>query len=118
MVETQKTLKSESLQVLIWKILSGINRRLDTVGEKISKSEGRVTDALYRYVNGLNMSTKKQKFSDGTKNYTLSLRNSFKYKLKIKVKHRKIYTMLILTKGKLSQWVMTTQISISKGLAK
>lgn len=36
-------------------------------GEKISESEGRVTDALYRYVNDLNMSTKKQKFSDGTK---------------------------------------------------
>lgn len=86
--------------------------------EKISKHEGRVTDTLYRYVNGLNMSTKKQKFSNGAKkNYTLSLRNSFKYKIKIKVKNRKIYTMLILTKGKLNQWVMTIQISISKGLA-
>jgi hypothetical protein len=26
--------------------------------EKISKHEGRVKDTLYRYVNGLNMSTK------------------------------------------------------------
>lgn len=53
----------------------------------------------------------------GQKNFTLSLRNSFKYKIKIKVKNRKIYAMLILTKGKLNEWVMTIQIPISKGLA-
>lgn len=41
--------------------------------EKISKHEGRVTDTLYRYVNGLNMSTKKQKFSDGAKKIILCL---------------------------------------------
>lgn len=41
--------------------------------EKIIKHEGRVTDTLYRYVNGLNMSTKKQKFSDGAKKIILCL---------------------------------------------
>ena len=47
--------------------LSGINRRLDMAEEKISKHEDRVTDTLHRYVNGLSMPIKKQRFSDWTK---------------------------------------------------
>lgn len=47
--------------------LSGINRRLDTAEEKISKHEDRVTDTSHSSVNGLSMPIKKERFSDWTK---------------------------------------------------